>query len=85
MEDEDIAPTMYTELIQLVGMCRKSCLCTLLQYSVLARLSDQTNWISCRYLAHYSRLPFCVLFYIQLILLWHIALFYLDKGIRLIS
>ena len=31
---------------------------------VLARLYAHTDWISCMYLAQYSPLPFCVLFYI---------------------
>ena len=35
MEDEDIAPTTYTA--DPVGMGRKSCLFTILEYSVLVR------------------------------------------------
>ena len=69
MEDEDIAPnTVHTA--DPVGMDRKSCLYTILEYSGLARLSAHTNWIRCLYLAQYPRLPFCVLFCIQLSNLW---------------
>ena len=53
-----------------VRMGRKSCQYTLFQYSVQARLSVQTDCISCMYLAHYPRPPFCGLIYIQLIHLW---------------
>ena len=36
---------------------------TILEYSVLARLSAHTAWISCLHLPQLSRRPFCVLFY----------------------
>ena len=49
---------------------RGCCLYTILEYSVLARLSAHADWISCMYLAQYPRLPFCGLIYIQLIHLW---------------
>ena len=51
-------------------MPRKSCLYTILKYSVLARFSAHTNRISCKYLAQYPRLQFCGLIYIQLLHLW---------------
>jgi len=41
MEDEDIATNMYIQLDP-VGMGRKSCLYTILEYCVLARLSAHT-------------------------------------------
>ena len=44
MEDEDIAPNAQAP--DLVGMGRKSCLYTTLEYSVLAQLSTHTAWIS---------------------------------------
>ena len=61
MEDEDIAPNTCTA--DPVGMGRKSCLYTALEYCVLTCLSTHTNWISCMYLAQYPRLPFCRLNY----------------------
>jgi len=71
MEDEDIAPNAYSlsnwygQKVVPVPNSGKS-----LKYSVLTRLSAITDWISCMYLAHYPCLPFCVLFYIHLIILW---------------
>ena len=60
MDDEDIAPYTYLQLIQSVWA---ESLCWNI-HIVLARLSANTDWISCMYLAQYPRLPFCVLFYI---------------------
>ena len=65
MENENIS-AKYIQLIQSVGMGRKSCLYTMLEYCVLARLSAHTDWISCMYLAQYPRLPFCVLIHLYL-------------------
>ena len=51
------------------------------------QLSAQTDWIRCVYLAQYPRLPLCVLFYIQLIILWGGLSLYtcqLTRGIVLI-
>ena len=47
MEDEDMAPNTYAA--DPVGMGRKSCLYTILECKVLARLSALTSWISCMY------------------------------------
>ena len=33
---------------------------TIFQYSVQARLSARTDWISCMYLPQFHRLPFCI-------------------------
>ena len=63
MEDEDIAPNTV-HIADPVGMGGKSCLYTILEYSVLAQLSAHTDWISSVYLALYPRLPFCVLYYV---------------------
>ena len=67
MKGEDIAlNTVHTA--DPVGMGRKLPQYTIFQYSVQARLSAHTDWISCSmYLAEYPRLPFCGLIYIQLI------------------
>ena len=53
-----------------VGMGRKSRQYTIFQYSVLARLSVHSDWISCMYLAQYPCLPFWGLIYVQLMHLW---------------
>jgi len=71
MVDEDTKWKM-SELRQMqtadpVGMGRKSCLSTILEYSVLTRLYTHTEGISCLHLPQFSRLPFCV----QLLNLWH--------------
>jgi len=69
MEDDGIEPNTYihTGTADPVAMDRKSCLCTILEYRILAWLSAHTDWISCRYLpmylALYPRLPFCRLIY----------------------
>ena len=74
MEDEDIAPNMYICTADPVCMGRKSCQCNYIsgqEYIIVMALhSAHTNWISSSmYLAQYPRLPICVLFYIQLIIL----------------
>ena len=54
MEDEAIAPNTYGTADP-VGMGRRSCLYTSLEYSVLARLSPHTDGTSCIY--------FCMFFH----------------------
>ena len=49
-----------------VGMGRKARQHTIVQYSVQARLSVYSDWISCMYLAELHRSPFCGLIYIHL-------------------
>ena len=56
MEDEDIAPNTYLQLIQLVW-AEIVTVHTIFHHGVL------TDWISCMDLAPYPRLPFCVLIY----------------------
>jgi len=51
-----------------VGMNRKSCLYTILEYCALVRLSSYTDWISCVHLPQFPRLTFYVLIYIQLLI-----------------
>ena len=65
MEDDDIAPNMYITADP-VGMGRTACLYTILENSVLARLSAHTGLDQLyvgTYLAQYPGFPFCVLFY----------------------
>ena len=69
MEDEDIEPNSYIGTADPVCMGRNLSLYTMLEYSILARRSAHIDWISCMNLAQYPRLPFCVQFYIQLIIL----------------
>ena len=70
MDDEGIAP-IHTGTADPVAMDRKSCLYTILEYSVQARLSAHADWINCMYLAQLPRLPFCGLIYIPLLHLCH--------------
>ena len=58
---------MEDELVEAnpVGIWKKSRVA--LEYSVMARLSAPTEWISCMCLAQYPRLPFCGVLYLQLI------------------
>ena len=61
-----------------VCMGRKSPQYTILQCSVPARLSAFTDWISSTYvLAQYPRLPFCVLIYLNLLL---VIIFLMVRG-----
>ena len=64
MEDEGIVPNTYGTADPVT-----SYLYTLLEYSVLARLSAHSDWISCLYLAQFPRLLFCGLIYITVQLL----------------
>ena len=56
MEDEG---TKYLQQTHPVGMVRKSCLYTILDYSVLARLSAHTDLISCLHLPQFPCRPLC--------------------------
>ena len=61
MEDEDNAPNAYLQLIQSVWAESRACWYnTILEYSVLARLSAHipTGSSACTYLAQYPRLPY---------------------------
>ena len=70
MEDKNIAK--YLQLIQ-SAWAESHASTTIFQYRnivVLARLSAHTDLISSMHLAQHPRLPFFVLFYKQLIILW---------------
>jgi len=73
MEDEDIAPNTYVQLIQ--SVYGQKVMPVQLYFRPGIKLYwrgflSHTDWISCMYLPQYPRLPFCVLFFIQLIILY---------------
>ena len=83
MENEDNAQNTNSWSSWYGQKVEPVCRYTMQKYCVLVRLFAHTDWISCAYLARYPRLPCCVLFYIQLIILcFHLsALFECVEGV----
>ena len=65
---DEPAKARQIDTVDPIAKDRKSCLNTIPEYSILARHSANTNWISYTYvgiyLVQFPRLPFCALIHI---------------------